>query len=170
MQIETKRLLLRPLQASDVEPLARLWTDPAVTQFMGGPREYEKVHAMIAEDLDAETPETYDLWPVIEKASGQVIGHCGLLEKDIAGQTEYDVTYVFLKAAWGKGYATEIAAAIRDYAFDELGLKRVIAVIDQENAGSQHVAEKIGMTHWKDDLRSDGITRRIYMLERKAAR
>jgi ribosomal-protein-alanine N-acetyltransferase len=83
MHIETRRLVLRDLQISDAAPLAQIWSDPDVTLFMGGPRD----EAQLRQDLEAEAesaaPAAIDLWPVVEKASGEVIGHCGLLEKAV---------------------------------------------------------------------------------------
>jgi RimJ/RimL family protein N-acetyltransferase len=83
MHIETRRLVLRDLQMSDAAPLAQICSDPDVTLFRGGPRD----EAQLRQDLEAEAesvaPAAIDLWPVVEKASGKVIGHCGLLEKAV---------------------------------------------------------------------------------------
>jgi ribosomal-protein-alanine N-acetyltransferase len=165
MRIETDRLLLRDLREDDLDALAAIWTDPDVTRYMGGPRDPARIRDMLAEDLPADPPDPFNLWPVIEKATGRIVGHCGLLEKEVDGQDEVDLTYVFARSAWGQGYATEIATALRDYAFADLGLARLVAVIDHENTGSQRVALKVGMRYEKDALRSDGVTRRIYMME-----
>jgi ribosomal-protein-alanine N-acetyltransferase len=165
MRIETDRLLLRDLRKDDLDALAALWTDPDVTRYMGGPRDPARIRDMLAEDLPVDPPDPFSLWPVIEKATGQIVGHCGLLEKEIDGRDEVDLTYVFARPAWGRGYATEIATALRDYAFAQLGLAQLVAVIDHENTGSQKVAAKVGMRYEKDSLRSDGVMRRIYMME-----
>ena len=50
-----------------------------------------------------------------------------------------------LPDAWGLGFATEGAAAMRDYGFDDLGLERIIGVTHPGNRASQHVLTKIGM-------------------------
>jgi ribosomal-protein-alanine N-acetyltransferase len=165
MRIETDRLLLRDLREDDLDALAALWTDPDVTRYMGGPRDPARIHDMLAEDLPADPPDPFALWPVIEKATGRIVGHCGLLEKEVDGRDEVELTYVFARSAWGQGYATEIAAALRDYAFGRLGLARIVSIIDPENAASQRVAVKVGMRYAKDTLRSDGMTRRIYLME-----
>ena len=163
MQLETERLLLRPLQASDAHALATLWTDPDVTHFMGGPRDYAKLISIFEKDAKQNPPPRFDLFPLIEKATGNIIGHCGLLDKDIEGTTEIELVYVLAKSAWGKGYATEIAKALRDYAFDTLKLNRIVSLIEPENIASQHVAEKVGMMHEKDVVRPGGRTLQIYV-------
>jgi RimJ/RimL family protein N-acetyltransferase len=52
-----------------------------------------------------------------------------------------------VRSAWGRGYATEAARAVRDFAFGDLGMQRLIAIIDPSNIASIRVAEKIGMHH-----------------------
>lgn len=165
MVIETQRLLLREMQAADIRTLAGLWTDPEVTQYMGGPRDVDEVSASLAEDLNVDPPPQLDLWPVIEKVSGDIVGHCGLLDKVVDGRMEVDLTYAFARSVWGRGYATEMALALKGYAFEQLGLERFIAIIAPENVGSQHVAEKVGLRYEKDSLRPSGQTKRIYAVQ-----
>ena len=120
MKLETERLIIRSLRVADASALSKLWTDPEVTRYMGGPRDYKEIHAEFIRDAEDVSPRKVDLWPVIEKTTGQIIGHCGLVDKEVDGKLEYDLTYVLVKSAWGKGYATEAANAIADYAFKQL--------------------------------------------------
>jgi len=162
MILETERLIVRLLKVADVSALSKLWTDPDVTRFMGGPRDHEWLYAELTKDAEDKSPPKINLWPVIEKATNQIIGHCGLVDKEVDGQVEFDLTYVLVKTAWGKGYATEVAIAIADYAFKQLGLKRIIALIDPTNTASLHVAIKVGMHHEKDVVRTGGKMMQIY--------
>ena len=164
MRIETPRLVIRDLQESDLPALAALWSDPAVTRHLGGPRDYAAVVSALAEDLQA-SQEVYDLRPLVDKASGQVIGHCGYLEKEVDGQHEIELVYVLARSAWGKGLASEAARALRDYAFYELKVTRLIALIDPGNDASQRVAQKIGMQMARETIRPDGATRRVFAVE-----
>lgn len=108
--------------------------------------------------------EADDLWPVVEKATGKVIGHCGLLQKEVDGQQEVELVYVFARASWGRGYATEAAMALRDHAFGQLGLQRLISLIEPENAVSERVAIKVGMRLEKEVVRPGGRTMRVYAI------
>lgn len=162
LHIETERLLIRRAQPGDVEALVALWTDPQATRYMGGPREREALLRSFAEDLDQAEILRFDLWPVVERASGQVIGHCGLLEKEVDGLPEIELVYVITPAAWGKGYASEAAAALRDYAFRMLHSQRLIALIDAENAASERVALKVGFHFKKETARPGGKRMRVY--------
>jgi ribosomal-protein-alanine N-acetyltransferase len=160
--IETERLVIRDLSVSDVDALARMWCDPEVTRFMGGPRDAAQVRRILAEDAGSASPPDMDLKPVLEKGSGQVVGHCGLLEKEVDGRAEVELVYVLDRAAWGRGYATEAAAAIQGYAREHLGLNRLIALIDPENRASERVALKVGMRLERETLRPGGKLMRVY--------
>jgi ribosomal-protein-alanine N-acetyltransferase len=162
MHIETQRLVLRELQISDAAPLAQIWSDPDVTKFMGGPRDEARLRQDLEDEAESAAASRIDLWPVVEKASGEVIGHCGLLEKEVDGQAEIELIYVFGKAAWGQGYATEAAMAVREYAFEQLGLRRLIALIDPGNAASERVALKAGFRYEKETRRPSGKFLRVY--------
>jgi RimJ/RimL family protein N-acetyltransferase len=159
MNLKTERLLIRKLQKSDIPALVELWTDPDVTRFMGGPRDQDFLEQTFIEDVDAGQPDPYDLWPVIKTTSNDVIGHCGLLDKEVDGQPEVELTYVLHKSAWGRGYATEAGVALRNYAFETRQLGRLVALIDPANHGSERVALKVGMTLEKEVQRGDKMMR-----------
>ncbi len=160
--VETDRLLLRKLELADVPWLARLWCDPDVTRYEGGPREFASVEKSLREDAMSGQPDPFDLWALVEKSTNRLIGHCGLIEKDVEGQQEIEVTYTLAQDAWGKGYATEIAGALRDYAASVLKVSRLIALIHPENVASERVAHKIGMHLEQEIVRPGGAVRRIY--------
>lgn len=164
MKIETDRLIVRSNQLVDSEPLAALWADPDVTYYMGGPRNYEEILKLSREYAQLNPQPAFDLWPVIEKETGQIIGTGGILEKDIDGSNQYEVIYVLAKSAWGKGFATELASSLKDYAFDDLGLRRVTALIDPGNLKSERVATKIGLRYEKDTVRPNGKIMRLFAL------
>jgi ribosomal-protein-alanine N-acetyltransferase len=170
MNIETERLLIKSLELVDVEALTMLWTDPEVTRFMGGPRDYEKLKQDIMQEaLSGNQTIQDDLWPTVEKKSNRVIGHCGLLKKEVDGAAEVELIYVLAKESWGQGYAVEAASALRDYAFNELGLKRLIALIDPENGNSAKVAIKIGMIKEKETIRPNAKLMQVYKISKNQA-
>ena len=164
--LETQRLLLRYQQTTDIAFLADLWSDPEVTRYMGGPRDRAWLLSVFEETAQAPDAERYDLWPVIEKETGQVVGHCGLLDKDVDGKTEIELVYILASPAWGKGYATEIGQALKRYAFENLGIEKLIALIEPENVASERVAAKIGMRFVREVIRPGGKVRRVYVVER----
>jgi len=164
MRIETERLIVRSNQEVDLEPLAALWADPEVTYYMGGPRNYEETLKVLREDAQLGPQPAFDLWSVIEKETGQIIGTGGILEKHIDGRNQYEIIYVLAKSAWGKGFATELAGSLKDYAFNQLGLERITAVVDPNNVKSEVVATKIGLRYEKDTVRPNGKNMRLFAL------
>jgi len=163
--LETDRLLLRRLQRSDVPSLVELWTDPEVTFYMGGPRDRSQLESGLTKEAAEPFAEQYDLWPLVEKLTGKVVGHCGLLEKDADGKAEIEMVYIIAGPAWGKGFASEVARGLIQYAFRELNLVRLIALIEPENTASEAVAKKVGMHLEKETVRSGGAIRKVYCVE-----
>jgi len=162
----TERLCLKRLQPSDVLPLINLWCDPEVTRFMGGARDRAKLEVGFKQDVKDPFAERYDLWPVTEKNSRKVVGHCGLLEKEVAGKSEIELIYVFYHVVWGKGFATEIGKALIRHAFEIMNIDRLIALIEPANSASERVAVKIGMHFDKEIIRPGGLKRKVYVIIR----
>ena len=163
--LETRRLILRYQSASDVPFLIDLWADPVVTRYIGGPRDRDWLGSVFEETAQNPHAERYDLWPVVEKDTGLLVGHCGLLDKGVEGRAEIELSYILSPAVWGRGYATEIANAIKQWAMEKMGLKRLIALIEPENAVSERVARKIGMHLEKETIRPGGARRKVYVVE-----
>jgi ribosomal-protein-alanine N-acetyltransferase len=163
--LQTERLILTRLRPEHVPALVDLWTDPEVTRFLGGPRERTSLAADLEKDARKTRPEAYDLWPLVEKSTGNVVGHCGLLDKDIEGKAEIELVYVLAASFWGKGYATEIGLALKRYSFAERGLKRLVSLIEPSNGASERVAVKVGMHMEKEIVRPGGFPRRLFVVE-----
>ena len=162
--LETERLILWPVEEQDIPALVDLWCDPEVTCFMGGPRDPEKLKVIF--EMNAADPfaDTYDMYPVEEKASGSIIGHCGLLDKEVDGEIEIELVYVLARSAWGNGYATEISKAIIEHAFKVMGVTRLIALVDRNNKASEKVAARLGMQKENEVIRPGGEPRQVYVL------
>ena len=83
---------------------------------------------------------------LIEKTSGKLIGHCGLLRQTVDNMAELEIAYSLLPAFWNKGYATEAAKKCKEFAFKhELSLS-LISIISLTNIQSEKVARNVGMT------------------------
>ncbi len=94
------------------------------------------------------------LWATVLKENGEFIGRCGLLPWHIEGRDEVEVAYTIARRYWGRGLGSEAAAAILKYGFENLGLDRLVCLIEPENTASQRVAQRIGM---KLDRRLEGM-------------
>jgi ribosomal-protein-alanine N-acetyltransferase len=162
--LETARLRLRPLRPSDLPFLVGLWTDPAVRRCLGGPRDRGELARAFEQSARDPEAEKFDLWPVEERQSARLVGHCGLLEKQVEGRPEIELVYLIAAPFWGRGYASEIAVALRDQALGPFGLGRLIALIHPENPASEKVALRVGMRLEREIVRPGGAPRRLYVL------
>ena len=144
--LETKRLILRPMQAADIDDLLVIFTDPKVmAAFDSPPFDREQMSRWLQRNLDHQEEYGYGLFSVILKTNGSLIGDCGLEIIEVDGTRVAELGYDFRSDYWNQGFATEAASAVRDYAFDLLNLSHLISLIRVRNAASQRVSEKIGM-------------------------
>lgn len=90
------------------------------------------------------------LWATIHKETGRFIGRCKLLPWSIDDVPEVEVANALCKEFWRPGLGTEAGQGILQYAFEQLGLQRLICLIDAENPASIKAATKIGMSYEKD--------------------
>ncbi len=153
--LETGRLLLREMVHDDFQALFEIFSDEETMSFYPKPFDRDKVNSWIEWNRSSYRENGYGLWTVLHKESGTVIGDCGLIRQIVDGIVEVEIGYHTNKKFWGEGYATEAALACRDYAFNSLGVPRVISLIRPENSPSRRVAEKNGMTVEKETIKSD---------------
>ncbi len=168
VELETSRLLLRAVHIRDAGAFDEVFGDLEVMRFSSGTKTKAEVREWIQRCLTHYYPEWgHGPLSVVEKTSGEVIGYCGLFYfPNIDGRPEIEVGYRLRTAFWGKGFATEAALRVQDYAFSELGKKRLIAMVDPGNLASIGVALKLGMEYEKDVM-LDGFTHpdRLYARE-----
>ena len=173
-RLPAERLTLRRLRPDDAANLFRTVGDPDVMRYWApGPDPTIEAAAQRIAEIEAHwAAHGFGDWGVVERATGALIGFAGL--HHIAGMPEVNVGYALEETRWGRGYATEAAAAVLAYAFDVLGLNRVHATHLTRNPASGRVMEKVGMTHegrsrghfkkWGvfEDVERYGILRREY--------
>jgi len=166
--IETERIILRELEESDVERLAEIYADPDVMQYIGrgGVLTYEHARRSIASWNNYYGKYGFGNWAAVEKETGTLIGLCGL--SWLEDKSDVEVSYLFAKEAWGKGYATETAGAINNYALTTAGLERIVALVYPQNTPSIHVIEKLGMKYECDRIFFGDKLLRVYSLEKNA--
>ena len=139
-EIETARLRMRGINPNDWKAIFAYMSDPRVTSFLpegqldeAAARAFATRHA--GNDAKAVA--------VVEKASGQMIGHMAF-HLWFAPET-YEIGWAFSHAHQGKGYATEAGRALVAYAFETLEAHRIIATCQPQNVASWRVAEKLGL-------------------------
>ena len=145
---ETSRLLLRQFNESDVDSLLGFRGDPAVMRFsITGPETRADIQSKyLPSCLRRYARDGLGQWAVVRKSDGRCVGECGICVQEVEGEREFEIGYRLRRDCWGIGLATEAARACRDYGFKHAGLRRLISIIESENAASIRVAEKMGMT------------------------
>lgn len=163
--IETERLTLRPMRADDLDAFTHLYADPAVARWVGGVKTPEETGAWLAWRMESFALQGYGHLAVLDRETGSFLGRCGLAHWEIEGKDELEIGYALVRSAWGRGFATEAAKAVRDYAVVELGQRRLIALVAYGNERSARVAGRLGMTHERD-VEFHAQTHRLYSVNR----
>lgn len=150
IQLETPRLLLRPLELSDAEGMFLLDSNPNVHLYLGNkPVETIKESIGYIENIQNQYKTNgIARFAVIHKESGEFLGWSGIkfiTEEENNHNNFYEIGYRFREEFWGKGYAYESAKAWRDYAFNELKVDTLYASAHIDNLASRKVLEKIGL-------------------------
>jgi RimJ/RimL family protein N-acetyltransferase len=176
-RLETERLILRAPVREDAEPLAPMYADPEVMRYLGEGRTLtrDETERSVNRMIEGWKADGYGLFTVVRREDGIVIGRVGLIvwnpetwqttRANAEGPKELEVGYTIGRPYWGNGYATEAAAAARDYALVQLGARRLIAMIIHGNDASENVARKLGF-EYERDLVLGSREAKLFSLER----
>ena len=143
---ETPRLILRRMVMEDLDFIASMLADPEVMRFYPHCYDREKAERWVQGVLDGYDRCGHSFFLVMDRQTRQPRGQVGLLSQNVDGVEESEIGYMIHQHFWRQGFASEAAIATRDYAFEELGKRRLISLIRPINIPSQGVAEKVGMT------------------------
>jgi RimJ/RimL family protein N-acetyltransferase len=171
LELQSERLLLRPLSESDLDVCVEILTDPEVMRYVAAVYTREQVVEELPVVLKRGGGGCIGIWCVADRAAGEKLGTAVLLpipieEEDtdwnlVGGpdlpDREIEVGYLLKPSAWGKGYATEITKRLLKFAFEETPLEEIVAVTDPDNEASKSVLLKSGL-HYEG-------TRRAYASE-----
>lgn len=154
---ETERLYLCVFEQSHVEAAQQFWGNEEVMSLCDGPSAHELLPKVIEGYRKLHEDRGLSVYAVIEKESDLVIGAAGFNPTDSTGVIE--LIYHFSKKAWGKGFATEAAAACLKLAKNKGNIRIITASADPQNIGSLKILEKIGFTYvsmkWFEDTKQE---------------
>jgi [ribosomal protein S5]-alanine N-acetyltransferase len=169
MQIlKTPRLILREFSPGDAGALGAVLSDPETMRFYPAPLDRAGVEEWIARNLRRYVQDGHGLWAMILQSTSELIGDCGLTVQKVDSADEIEIGYHVRRGHWGLGLATEAALACRDFGFSRLPTDRLISIIRPENLPSRRVAEKNGMTVWKEAMRTN-LVHLVYSIRREQA-
>lgn len=149
--LDTERLYLREMTETDFPALCKILMDKDVMYAYEHAFDEKEARDWLENQFKRYKNDGFGLWAVVLKETGEMIGQCGLTKQDYNGVQVIEVGYLFQKAFWSKGYATEAAVACKKYAFEKLNEEEVYSIIRDNNISSQKVAVKNGMTK-KDEF------------------
>ncbi len=145
--LETERLLLRPWRAREAVVQRELWTerDQRVPAHRRVDADGHPTVADLEELIRTSRPSSLGLLAVERKTDGAVIGYCGLVDSGRGAPGEPELAIELLRRVWGRGYATEAASAVLDWARSS-GYERLWATVWNWNTASRRVLAKVGFT------------------------
>ncbi|MDI9894259.1 GNAT family N-acetyltransferase [Rhodococcus sp. IEGM 1381] len=162
--IETTRLVLRPLREEDRLTMIELHTDPRTTRFQSDPPDVAQVDLLVDLWLAHWTEHGYGYCAVSTRSSPDVIGLAGIRVRYFHGERVLNLAYRFGPEVWGRGYAAEAATAIVDWRARTLPWVPLVASVNVANERSGRVAERVGFTEYTEEF-YDGAHSRHYRLE-----
>lgn len=135
--LSTERLILRAPDSGDLEVIVRMFTDPAVRGYLGGPVPEEKARA----NLSGPLGERWGTFLIERRGKNQVVGSCMLDKSD----DDLEISYQLLPEHWGHGYAREAVIRVIDWAWENSDADHIIAITQSANAASIRLLEVVGM-------------------------
>jgi RimJ/RimL family protein N-acetyltransferase len=146
LPIETRRLVVRAFDPpADVDAMARVYCDREVMRYIvAGPMETRaEVARALADYKHAQETRGFAFYAVVVRGTGTVIGDVGFGVLQETGDVE--IGWTLARSEWGRGYATEAAAATLAAGLVHLKVARIVAAVDRDNPTSLRVAHKLGM-------------------------
>lgn len=173
----SERLMLAPFTPDDIDLSVAMFTDPAVMKYTGGPMSEAAIRAKLPDWARRGGNGCIGVWTVSDRDTGEKYGSAALLPMPVEErETDYglvrpgempagdiEIGYFLKRSAWGRGYATEAARRLLEFAFEKGQLPEVVATFDRSNLGSRRVLTKAGFTD-HGTMRcygSDGVNFRI---------
>ena len=151
--IETERLILRKIEESDAALQYEFLNTPTVMECLGGVKELHEIEAKHAKSMSWFAREGFGFMMLIEKSTGELVGHCGMKRVDnplAPNVGDHEIGWLVREDRWRHGYANESMRAVIDWAFDSIGVPYLVAITSERNEASCRFMEKLGMERRKD--------------------
>jgi RimJ/RimL family protein N-acetyltransferase len=152
-QLESKRLSGVPIELAHFDQLRVLHIDPKVMATLsadGHPLAEADTRTWIESAVDHWKRRGFGIWIFSEQSSGEFVGYCGIKETVVEGSDETELLYAVRTRFWRDGMATEMAALVLAFAFEQSRISKVVAFTLPTNRGSRRVMEKSGFIYQRD--------------------
>ena len=151
--LETERLVLRKIDEGDARLQFDVLNTPAVMQHLGGVKELHEIEARHAKTMAWFAQAGFGFMMMIEKATGDLVGHAGLKRVDhpcAPNRGDFEIGWLVRQDRWRRGYAGEAMRAVIDWAFTRHDAPILVALTSDRNEPSWRLMEKLGMERRKD--------------------
>ncbi|MGZ4147583.1 MAG: GNAT family N-acetyltransferase [Actinomycetota bacterium] len=165
IRLETERLVLRPLTLDDVDALERVLGDPETMRWYPAPLDRDGVVRWIEKQHERYERDGFGLLAVEERTTGELLGDCGPTIQFVEREPHVELGWHIRRDRWGEGIATEGGVVCRDWCWANLDADHLISLVRPENRQSWRVAEKLGMTVWRETMHADRL-HRVYRIDR----
>ena len=161
LDLLSDRLILTPLESTDIDLAVDLWTDLEVVKYICDVPTEAEVRQEMPDTIRRGGNGCIGIWCIVDRRTGDKLGSAYLLpmptEEDdvdydliVMGRmpdADIEVGYFLKPSAWGQGYATEVCKRMLQFAFQEASLNELVASVDANNVASKNVLEKSGFRY-----------------------
>ncbi|MBN9450509.1 MAG: GNAT family N-acetyltransferase [Bosea sp.] len=145
-ELQSERLLLRPRSLEDIDAVAAMNADPLVMKHIAAVDDPAMSRDAVAARSFSHVDRGLGYWSVFAKAEPKAcLGYVGLIP-DGAATEDVQLSYRFIVASWGRGYAREAGASLLRHGFDTLALASIAVTTHPLNLASLRLAERLGFT------------------------
>lgn len=166
--IETERLLLREFTHEDFSALFKILSDPETMRHYPQPFDAERTKGWIEWNLQNYKEYGFGLWAVVLKKTDRFIGDCGLTLQNIDGNLLPEIGYHIHRKYWRRGFGSEAARAVRDWAFEHTEYDCLYSYMKYTNTASCSTAIANGMKRIKEYPDEKNTISYVYAITREA--
>jgi RimJ/RimL family protein N-acetyltransferase len=164
---ETERVEIREFESGDIQDLRWILADPGVMEYSSnGTLNESETSDFIEWCVKSYKENGYGQWAVVEKASGRLIGCCGLSRATVDECDEIEIGYRLAKEQWGKGLASEAANGVLAHGFQSCNIESIVGIVSPRHSASIRVLEQLGFRVFSETYYC-GWDVRVYHMSRK---
>lgn len=167
MIMETQRLILREYTLEDFDALYEILSDAETMQHYPKPYDANMTRRWLDWSMENYRKYGFGLWALVLKETGEFIGDCGLTIQNIDGQLLPEIGYHLHKKHWRKGYGSEAAKRVRDWAFENTNYDCLYSYMTATNVGSYTTAASVGLKKIKEYFDDEDGLLYVYTITRE---
>ena len=143
-ELETERLSLRQWSLTDLDAIVAMDRDPEVYRFLEEPGDPDEQRDDMKERILTDFGPGLGTWSIFPRGEPAKFLGCALLSPIDDEGPDVELGFRLVRAAWGRGIASEAGARLVRHGFETIGLEEIIAVTDPDNEGSERTLERLG--------------------------